>query len=177
MSPPSSDGPPRLFLVDAYALIYRAFFAFIRQPLTNTRGENTSAPWGFLNFLLSLRDDHDPAYLAVVFDAGLSGRDEEFPEYKATRERMPDELRASIPRIRQLVGAFNDEIVEVEGYEADDVIGTLARQATGAGVEAVVVSGDKDFHQLVGPGIRLLNPGRGGASGVAEHWVDESFLF
>ena len=173
MSPPQ-DGRPRLFLVDAYALIYRAFFAFIRQPLTNTRGENTSAPWGFLNFLLSLRDDHDPAYLAVVFDAGLSGRDEEFPEYKATRERMPDELRASIPRIRQLVGAFNDEIVEVEGYEADDVIGTLARQAAAAGVEAVVVSGDKDFHQLVGPGIRLLNPGRGGVSGVAEHWIDES---
>ena len=173
MNPPP-DGPPRLFLVDAYALIYRAFFAFIRQPLTNTRGENTSAPWGFLNFLLSLRDDHAPAYLAVVFDAGLSGRDEVFPEYKATRERMPDELRASIPRIRQLVGAFNDEIVEVEGYEADDVIGTLARQAAGAGVEAVVVSGDKDFHQLVGPGIRLLNPGRGGASGVAEHWVDEA---
>ena len=173
MSPPP-DGRPRLFLVDAYALIYRAFFAFIRQPLTNTRGENTSAPWGFLNFLLSLRDDHDPAYLAVVFDSGLSGRDKEFPGYKATRERMPDELRASIPRIRQLVGAFNDEIVEVEGYEADDVIGTLARQAARAGVEAVVVSGDKDFHQLVGPGIRLLNPGRGGASGVAEHWVDES---
>lgn len=173
MSPPP-DGPPRLFLVDAYALIYRAFFAFIRQPLTNTRGENTSAPWGFLNFLLSLRDDHDPAYLAVVFDAGLSGRDEVFPEYKATRERMPDELRASLPRIRELVGAFNDEIVEVDGYEADDVIGTLARQAAGAGVEAVVVSGDKDFHQLVGPGIRLLNPGRGGASGVAAHWIDES---
>ena len=173
MSPPP-DGRPALFLVDAYALIYRAFFAFIRQPLTNTRGENTSDPLGLLNFLLSLRDDHDPAYLAVVFDAGLSGRDEEFPEYKATRERMPDELRASIPRIRQLVGAFNDEIVEVEGFEADDVIGTLARQAAGAGVDAVVVSGDKDFHQLVGPGIRLLNPGRGGASGVAEHWVDES---
>lgn len=173
MTPPP-DERPRLFLIDAYALIYRAFFAFIQRPLTNTRGENTSAPWGFLNFLLTIRDDCDPAYLAVVFDAGLSRRDEEFPEYKATRERMPDELRASLPRIRDLVGAFNDEIVELEGYEADDVIGTLARQATAAGIEAVVVSGDKDFHQLVGPGVRLLNPGRGGPSGVASHWVDES---
>ncbi len=173
MTPPP-DERPRLFLIDAYALIYRAFFAFVRRPLTNTRGENTSAPWGFLNFLLTIRDDYAPAYLAVVFDSGLSRRDEEFPDYKATREKMPDELRASLPRIRDLIEAFNDEIVELEGYEADDVIGTLARQAAATGVEAVVVSSDKDFHQLVGPGIRLLNPGRGGPSGVAAHWVDES---
>jgi DNA polymerase I len=165
---------PRLFLIDGYALIYRAFFAFINRPLVSSRGENTSAPWGFVNFLLRIRDEFEPDYLAVVFDAGSSHREREFPEYKATREKMPDELEASLPRIRALVEAFHDPVVELDGYEADDVIGTLARKARDAGVEAVIVSGDKDFHQLVGPGIHLLNPGRGGPSGVAAEWVDET---
>lgn len=170
----ASPAAPRLFLIDAYALIYRSFFAFIHRPLTNSRGENTSAPWGFINFLLTIRDEYKPDYLAVVFDSGLSHREKEYPDYKATREKMPDELRESLPRIRELVEAFNDEVVELEGYEADDVIGTLALKAKAAGIEAVVVSGDKDFHQLVGPGIHLLNPGRGGPTGVATEWVDES---
>ncbi len=165
---------PRLFLIDGYALIYRSFFAFINRPLMNSRGENTSAPWGFVNFLLRIRDEYEPDYLAVVFDSGMSHREKEFPEYKATREKMPDELEASLPRIRQLVEAFHDPVVELDGYEADDVIGTLARKAREAGVEAVVVSGDKDFHQLVAEGIHLLNPGRGGPTGVAAEWVDES---
>jgi DNA polymerase I len=165
---------PRLFLIDGYALIYRAFFAFINRPLVNSRGENTSAPWGFINFLLRIRDEFDPDHLAVVFDAGTSHREKEFPEYKATREKMPEELEASLPRIRALVEAFRDPVVELEGYEADDVIGTLARKAAEAGLEAVVVSGDKDFHQLVDERIHLLNPGRGGPTGVDAHWVDES---
>jgi len=165
---------PRLFLIDGYALIYRAFFAFIQRPLTNSRGENTSAPWGFLHFLLRIRDDYAPDYLAVVFDSGMSHREKDYPAYKATREKMPEELRDSLPRIRALVEAFHDDVVELDGYEADDVIGTLALQARAAGVEAVIVSGDKDFHQLIGPGIHLLNPGRGGATGVAAEWVDET---
>jgi len=165
---------PRLFLIDGYALIYRAYFAFINRPLTNSRGENTSAAWGFVNFLLRVREQYEPDYLAVVFDSGMSHREKEFPEYKATREKMPDELRASLPRIRELVEAFHDPVVELEGYEADDVIGTLARKAREEGVEAVVVSGDKDFHQLVGDGIKLLNPGRGGPTGVEAEWVGES---
>jgi len=165
---------PRLFLIDAYALIYRAYFAFINRPLISSRGENTSAAWGFVNFLLKIRDDHEPDYLAVVFDSGMSHREKEFPEYKATREKMPDELAASLPRIREVVAAFHDPVVELEGYEADDVIGTLARKAAAQGLEAVIVSGDKDFHQLVGPGIHLLNPGRGGPTGVAAEWVDET---
>ncbi len=165
---------PRLFLIDGYALIYRAFFAFINRPLTNAKGENTSAPWGFANFLLRIREEHEPDYLAVVFDAGMSAREELYPEYKATREKMPDELRASLPRIRELVAGFNDRVVELDGFEADDVIGTLARKAVEEGLEAVIVSGDKDFYQLIGPGVALLNPGRGGPSGVAEEWVDES---
>jgi DNA polymerase-1 len=164
---------PRLFLIDAYALIYRAFFAFIHRPLTNSKGENTSAPFGFANFLVEIRDKYQPDYLAVVFDAGNSHREKVYPAYKATREKMPDELRASLPRVRELVAAFNDALVELDGYEADDVIGTLAIKARDAGLEAVIVSGDKDLYQLVGPGIHLLNPGRGGRTGVAAEWVDE----
>ncbi len=170
--PPKSA--PRLFLIDAYALIYRAFFAFISRPLTNSKGENTSAPFGFANFLLDIRQKYQPDYLAVVFDAGNSHREQVYPEYKATREKMPDELRASLPRVRELVAGFNDALVELDGYEADDVIGTLAVKARDAGLEAVIVSGDKDLYQLVGPGIHLLNPGRGGPAGVAAEWVDES---
>ena len=169
--PPKSA--PRLFLIDAYALIYRAFFAFINRPLTNSKGENTSAPFGFANFLVEIRDKYQPDYLAVVFDAGNSHREKVYPAYKATREKMPDELRASLPRVRELVAGFNDALVELDGYEADDVIGTLAIKARDAGLEAVIVSGDKDLYQLVGPGIHLLNPGRGGRTGVAPEWVDE----
>jgi len=165
---------PRVFLIDAYALIYRAYFAFINRPLTNAKGENTSAPFGMAHFLLDIRDKHEPDYMAVVFDAGNSHREKEYPAYKATREKMPDDLRASLPRIRELVAGFNDALVELEGYEADDVIGTLAIKARDAGLEAVIVSGDKDLYQLVGPGINLLNPGRGGPQGVAAEWVDET---
>lgn len=164
---------PRIFLVDAYALIYRAFFAFIRRPLTNSRGENTSAPFGFTRFLLDIREQFEPDYLAVVFDAGNSFREEEYPEYKATREKMPEDLHASLGRIREILAGFRDPVLELDGYEADDVIGTLATKARAQGLEAVIVSGDKDFYQLVGPGIHLLNPGRGGASGVAAEWVSE----
>jgi len=164
---------PRLFLIDAYALIYRAYYAFINRPLMSSRGENTSAPFGFVNFLIRIREEYEPDFLAVVFDSGMSHREKVYPEYKATREKMPDELRESLPRIRQLVDAFNDEVVELEGYEADDVIGTLAEKARQEGVEAVIVSGDKDFYQLVKPGIHLLNPGRGGPTGVEAEWVDE----
>ncbi|HSM61135.1 MAG TPA: DNA polymerase I [Longimicrobiales bacterium] len=164
---------PRIFLVDAYALIYRSYFAFIHRPLTNSRGENTSASFGFTNFLLDIRDKLDPDYLAVVFDAGDSFREEVYPDYKATREKMPEDLRASLGRIRDIVEGFHDPVVELPGYEADDVIGTLATKAREAGLEAVIVSGDKDFDQLVGPGIHLMNPGRGGPTGVAAEWVTE----
>ena len=169
--PPKSA--PRIFLIDAYALIYRSYFAFISRPLTNAAGENTSAPFGFTRFLLDIREKFEPDYLAVVFDAGVSFRDQEYPEYKATREKMPDDLRASLGRVRDIVEAFDDPVVELDGYEADDVIGTLAVKARAAGLEAVIVSGDKDFYQLVGPGVHLMNPGRGGATGVAAEWVDE----
>lgn len=164
---------PRLFLIDAYALIYRAFFAFGSRPLTSAKGENTSAPFGFATFLHDLCDEHKPEYLAVVFDSGRSHREKLYPEYKATRQKMPDELKESLPRIRDIVQAFRGQIVEAEGWEADDVIGTLAARAVSGGLEAVIVSGDKDFYQLVRRGVRLLNPGRKGRGGVPTHWVDE----
>ena len=172
MDTPSKTAP-RLFLIDAYALIYRSFFAFIHRPLTNAQGENTSAPFGFANFLFQIRDNYRPDYIAIVFDSGRSHREELYPEYKATREKMPRELRDSLPRVRELVEAFGDRVIAVDGWEADDVIGTLAARAVAGGLEAVIVSGDKDFLQLVGGGVQLLNPGRGGPQGVAAEWVDE----
>ena len=163
---------PRLFLIDGYALIYRAFFALISRPLTTTRGENTSAEFGFVRFLLKILDEHGPDYLGVVMDKGSSQRSALYPAYKATREKMPTDLQVSLPRIRRLIEAFRIPIVELPDHEADDVIGTLARRAADQGIEAVIVSGDNDFYQLIGPGIALLNPGRGGAANVEEEWVD-----
>jgi DNA polymerase I len=163
---------PRLYLVDGYALIYRAFFALISRPLISSRGENTSAAWGVTKFLLKIVEQRRPDYLGVVFDAGTSERHELYPAYKATREKMPRELEASIERVREIIEAFRIPIVELQGYEADDVIGTLAEQAVGQEIETVIVSGDKDFYQLIRDGVCLLNPGRGGPTAVEEEWVD-----
>ncbi len=167
-----NHAPPRLFLVDGYALIYRAFFAMISRPLRTARGENTSAAWGAVNFLLRLEEKYRPDYLAWVLDAGTSFREERYPEYKSTREKLDEELQAdfdrSVDRTRQLLEAFRVATVEVPGYEADDVIGTLATQAAARGLDAVIVSGDKDFYQLIGPHVALLNPGRGGPAAVDE---------
>ena len=161
---------PRLFLIDAYALIYRAFFAFVQRPLINSRGENTSAPFGFTNFLLEVLEECKPDYLAVVFDAGTSGRNEIYPGYKATRDAMPDELKWSLPRISEVIDALGVRRIVLDGWEADDVIGTLAQRAVEAGMEAVIVSADKDYYQLVGSHVVLMNPGRGGATGVGA-WI------
>jgi DNA polymerase I len=170
--------PRRLFLIDGYALIYRAFYAMIARPLRTSKGENTSAAWGVVNFLMRLREKYKPDYVAWVNDAGSSFREERFPEYKSTREKLDDELRSdfdrAIERITALLDAFHIPLVTVAGYEADDVIGTLATRAAEGGLQAVIVSGDKDFYQLIGPNVALLNPGRGGSAGVEESWVDES---
>jgi DNA polymerase-1 len=171
MSNATPGDRPNLYLLDGYALIYRAFFAMISRPLTTSSGENTSAPYGIARFLLRLIEDHQPDYLGVVFDAGDSFRTELFPEYKATREKMPEELRASLPRCREIFEAFRIPVIEAEGWEADDVIGTLAGQASTAGFHTVIVSGDKDFHQLIDEDTSLLNPGRGGPAGVEQEWV------
>ena len=170
--------PERLFLIDGYALIYRAFFAMISRPLTTRHGENTSAAWGVTNFLLRLRQRHHPDYLGWVHDLGESFRHVEYPAYKATREKLSAELQQefdrSVERIEQLLEGFSVPLLGVEGFEADDVIGTLATAAAARGFQVVIVSGDKDFYQLIGPRIALLNPGRGGPAAVEEHWVDET---
>ena len=170
--------PPQLFLIDGYALIYRAFFAMISRPLRTARGENTSAAWGVVNFLLRLREKYRPDYIAWVNDAGVSFRSERYADYKSTRQKLGEELQAdfdrSVERITQLLGAFRLPLVSVTGYEADDVIGTLATRAAARGLQTVIVSGDKDFYQLIAPRIALLNPGRGGPAAVDELWVDQS---
>src|SRR5439155_1255094 len=154
------------------------FFAMIARPLTTRRGENTSAAWGITNFLIRLLDRRRPDYFAWVHDVGESFRQQAYPAYKATREKLTAELQQefdrSVERIEQILAAFRVPVVGVEGYEADDVIGTLAIQAASRGVQVVIVSGDKDFYQLIGPRIALLNPGRGGPAAVEEHWVDET---
>ena len=166
---------PRLFLVDGYALIYRAFYALIARPLTTSKGENTSAVWGISTFLQRLLDKHKPEHLAWVHDSGLSFRHETYPAYKATREKLTEELQADfdrgMDRICQLLEAYRIPIVTLRGYEADDVIGTLVVKGLEHDMNVVVVSGDKDFQQLVRPKVWLLNPGRGGPAGVEEHWV------
>jgi len=170
--------PERLFLIDGYAVIYRAFFAMIARPLTTRRGENTSAAWGVTNFLLRLRDKHRPDYLGWVHDVGESFRHQQYPQYKATREKLDEQLQQdfdrSVERIRQILAAFRVPVLGVEGFEADDVIGTLAERAARQGLQTVIVSGDKDFYQLIGPRVALLNPGRGGPAAVEEQWVDAS---
>ncbi|HKP76205.1 MAG TPA: DNA polymerase I [Longimicrobiaceae bacterium] len=163
---------PRLYLIDGYALIYRAFFALVSRPLMSGKGENTSAAWGVTKFLIKVIEEHEPDYLGMVFDAGSSDRHVIYPEYKATRQKMPDELAASLPRVRDLVRAFRVPVLELDGYEADDVIGTLSAKAVEQGLEAVIVSGDKDFYQLIRPHVCLLNPGRGGPAAMEEEWVD-----
>jgi DNA polymerase-1 len=170
-----ADAPARLFLIDGYALIYRAFFAMLSRPLTTSRGENTSAAWGVANFLLRLVEKHRPEFVGWVHDAGTSFRHERYPEYKATREKLDEELQQdfdrSVTRVEALLRAFRVPLIAVDGYEADDVIATLASRAAAEGVEVVIVSGDKDFYQLIGPKVSLLNPGRGGPAAVEEQLV------
>lgn len=164
-----------VFLIDGYALIYRAFFAMIGRPLTTSKGENTSVAWGVANFLLRLFENHNPGYLGWIHDAGDSFRKEKFPQYKATREKLDDELQEvfdnSLLRVEELLKAFGIPLISVDGYEADDVIGTLATMAESQGRDVVIVSGDKDFYQLISERVSLLNPGRRGPAAIGEQIV------
>ena len=156
-----------LYLMDAMALAYRAHFIFISRPLINSKGFNTSATYGFTSALIKLIEDHKIDHMAVVFDVmgeGGTFRDEMYEEYKAHRDPPPEELLANIPHIKRVVEAMDVPVVEVEGVEADDVIGTLARQAAEEGVDAVIVSPDKDFMQLIEPHITQFRPAYRGES-------------
>ncbi|MFN2223451.1 MAG: 5'-3' exonuclease H3TH domain-containing protein, partial [Candidatus Promineifilaceae bacterium] len=140
----------RLVLIDGHALAYRAFYALPLEAFTTKDGEPTNATYGFARTLLDLMlSKEPPKYLAVSFDVGATFRDDLFAEYKGTREKMPDELRQQIERIRQVVAALNIPILELEGFEADDVLGTIARQARAEDVQAYIITGDRDLLQLV----------------------------
>ncbi|MBM3908919.1 MAG: DNA polymerase I, partial [Gemmatimonadetes bacterium] len=159
-----------------YALIYRAFFALGQQPLRSSRGENTSIARGTNDFIAKLIEKHRPEYLGWVHDKGLSFRHELYPDYKATRERLEPEQQIDfdegVSRVEELLAGYKIPILALDGYEADDVIGTIARQSAAAGVNVVIVSGDKDFAQLVSPGVWILNPWHGRPGQTTEKWYD-----
>ena len=150
---------PRLVLIDGSAVAYRSYFAFIRNPLINSRGENTGAVFGFVNSLNKIIKDFRPDYVAVVFDTPEpTFRHELYPEYKSTRAKTPDDLIAQLPWIDQAIEGFNIAVIRMEGYEADDIIGTLAVKASKKNLEVLMFTGDKDFFQLVKDDIKILHP-------------------
>lgn len=168
----------KLFLLDAYALIYRSYFAFIRNPRFNSKGVNTSAMLGVTNTIVQVLEKEKPDYIGVVFDpSGTTFRHERFPQYKANREEMPEDLRKSIPYIRKIIEGFNIPIIEKPGYEADDVIGTLAKEAERQGFVTYMMTPDKDYAQLVTENIFMFKPGKNGDD--AEVWgikeIQENF--
>jgi DNA polymerase-1 len=153
----------RLFLLDAYALIYRSFYAFIKNPRINSKGLNTSAAFGFTLTLEELLRKEDPTHIAVVFDPpGPTFRNHMFEAYKANRPPMPEDLRAMVPYIKNIIRAFRIPVLEIAGYEADDVIGTLAKKAEKEGYNVFMMTPDKDYTQLVDDRIRILKPRRSG---------------
>ena len=146
----------RLFLIDAHALCYRSYFAI--KSLSNSKGQATNAVYGFVNTLRKILREYEPDYMAVCFDVGKkTKRQERFAEYKIQRPSMPDDLISQIPLIKEVVEAFNLPVVEKEGYEADDVIATLAKQFAKQGIETVIVSDDKDMYQLLGPNVKIFS--------------------
>ncbi len=153
----------KLFLLDAFALIYRSYYAFIRNPRFTSKGFNTSAILGFTNSLLEVLEKQNPSHIAVVFDPkGKTFRHEKFEEYKAQRPPMPEEIRTAIPYIEKIIEAFNIPCISAEGYEADDVIGTLAHKAANEDFEVYMMTPDKDYAQLVTDKIFMFKPKRGG---------------
>ncbi len=159
----------KLFLLDAYALIYRSYFAFIRNPRFNSKGLNTSAILGFVNTLEQILKEEKPSHIAVAFDVhGDTFRHDMFPEYKAHREKMPEDIRLSVPIIRDIIKAYNIPIIEKQGYEADDLVGTLAPKAEKQGFVTYMMTPDKDYAQLVSEKIFMYKPAKGGNK--AEIW-------
>ena len=156
--------PEILYLIDGHALAYRSYFALTRGGgagrWVTSSGEPTAGVFGFVSVLLRIFEQEDPDYLAVVFDTGKTFRDELYPDYKATREKMPDDLRIQIERIRQLVDAFSIPRLEMEGYEADDVLGSVAKQTVADGLGVKIFTGDRDLLQLVDDRIIVNLPGR-----------------
>ncbi len=152
----------RLFLLDAYALIYRSYYAFLKNPRINSKGLNTSAIMGFVNTLNEVITKEQPTYMAVAFDHGKTFRHEAFPAYKAQREETPEDIRASVPIIKDILKAYHIPVLQADGFEADDVIGTLATAAGREGIETYMLTPDKDYGQLVGGNVYIYRPRHGG---------------
>lgn len=151
----------RLFLLDAYALIYRAYFAFSKTPLVNSKGQNVSAVSGFTSTLFDLMRREKPTHIAVVFDAAAeTTRAAEHSFYKANRQEMPEDIQTAVPYIKEIIKAFHIPILEYDGYEADDIIGTVAKQKEEEGYTVFMVTPDKDYAQLVSPNVFIYKPGR-----------------
>ncbi|MBI3004698.1 MAG: DNA polymerase I [Ignavibacteriales bacterium] len=152
-----------LFLIDGMAIAYRSYFAFIQRPLVNSRGENTSAIYGFVTFLNKILEDENPDYIAVVFDTHKpTFRHTTYKEYKATRQKMPEDMLSQLGTLKEVVRAYNIPVLELDGYEADDIMGTLAKRAEKENVETFLVTSDKDFMQLVSDKTKIYKPGKGG---------------
>jgi len=162
----------KLFLLDGLAIAYRSHFAFIRRPLTNARGENTSAVFAFTNTVIKLRDQEKPDYWALAWDSDQpTRRHVSYPEYKAHRPPMPEDLVRQLPQIQSVARALGCPVIEVPGTEADDVMATLAKRAVAEGMDVVLVTNDKDLQQLVSPHVSVLAPGGGGKDDI---WMDEA---
>lgn len=169
----------RLFLLDAYALIFRAYYAFIRNPMSNSKGMPTSTVFGFTLALEELLNKENPSHIAVVFDPpGPTFRHERFPEYKANRDATPEDIKSAVPYIKKLIEGFNIPIIEKSGYEADDVIGTISKVAEKDGFKVYMMTPDKDYAQLVSENIFMYKPGRKGnpPEVVGPEEVKEKFL-
>ncbi|HQO47802.1 MAG TPA: 5'-3' exonuclease H3TH domain-containing protein, partial [Paludibacteraceae bacterium] len=155
----------KLFLLDAYALIYRAYYAFLRMPRQNSKGLNTGAIFGFVNTLEDVLKREQPTHIAVVFDpSGPTFRHEAYAAYKAQREETPEDIRKAVPIIKQIVEAYRIPVIQVANFEADDVIGTLSKKAEKAGYEVFMMTPDKDYAQLVSEHVFIYKP-RFGSSG------------
>ncbi len=152
----------KLFLIDAYAIIYRSYYAFIKNPRINSKGLNTSAIVGFMNTLNEVLTKEKPTHIAVAFDLGKTFRNDVFPEYKAQREATPEDIRLAVPIIKDLMSAMRITCLEAEGFEADDIIGTLALKAGSQGIETYMLTPDKDYGQLVGGNVYIYRPRHGG---------------
>src|SRR6195952_113761 len=155
----------KLFLLDAMALIFRAYYALIRAPRISSKGKNTNAQFGFTNTLVELMNNQKPSHMAVCFDTEApTERHIDFTDYKANRQEAPEDLVIAIPDIKKIVRAFNIPIIELDGFEADDVIGTLSIQAANAGYEVFMVTPDKDYGQLVSEKVKIYKPGYQGGT-------------
>ena len=156
----------KLFLFDAYAIIFRSYYAFISRPTINSKHLNTSPILGFCNTLKEILDKEKPTYLGVAFDHGKTFRHEAFPPYKAQRQETPEDIKLSVPYIKQVLEAMNIPILQADGFEADDVIGTLATEAGRQGIDTYMLTPDKDYGQLIGPNVKMFRPRHGGGYDV-----------